>query len=86
MNSVTFLLMVDEFGVKYVGKDHVTHLVYALQQYYKIPLTGKVIYIVGLTWTVVTTNKPWKSTFQGTYKIICSSYNTPSSKIQKMNC
>ena len=32
-NPVTFFLMVDKFGVKYVGKEHVTHIFGALQQY-----------------------------------------------------
>ena len=30
---VTFLLTADDFGVKYLGKEHVTHLFDALQQY-----------------------------------------------------
>ena len=30
--------MVDRFGVKYVGKEHVTHLVDLLQKYFKISI------------------------------------------------
>ena len=36
--TVTFCLMVYYLGVKYVGKEHVTHLVDVLQQYYKISI------------------------------------------------
>ena len=35
---VTFFLTVDNFGMKYVGNEHVTHLVDVLQQYYKISM------------------------------------------------
>ena len=31
-------LMVNEFGVKYVGKEHVTLIVEVLQQYYEISI------------------------------------------------
>ena len=37
-NPVIFCLTVDDFGVKYVGKEHVTHIIYALQHYYKIAI------------------------------------------------
>jgi len=29
-----FTLVVDDFGVKYIGKEHVDHLVEILKQYY----------------------------------------------------
>ena len=31
---ITFTLVVDDFGVKYVGKEHVQHLIAALQSLY----------------------------------------------------
>ena len=34
INLVVFCIEVDTFGVKYVGKEHVTHLVNLFQQYY----------------------------------------------------
>ena len=34
--SSDFYLTDNDFGVKYVGKEHVTHIVDALQQYYNI--------------------------------------------------
>ena len=46
-NPVTFCLTFDDFGVKCVGNEHVIHLVYVLNSTTKLPLTGKVIYIVG---------------------------------------
>ena len=33
---VTFTLVVDDFGVKFVGKEHAEHLKMTLEQYYKI--------------------------------------------------
>ncbi len=33
---ITFTLVVDDFGVKYVGKEHVTHLIRILKEYYEI--------------------------------------------------
>ncbi len=33
---VTFTLVVDDFGVKYVGRQHVDHLLNTLQEHYKI--------------------------------------------------
>jgi hypothetical protein len=33
---ITFTLVVDDFGVKYVAKEHVTHLIRILKEYYEI--------------------------------------------------
>ena len=33
---VTFTLVVDSFGVNYIGKEHAEHLKMVLEQYYKI--------------------------------------------------
>ena len=34
---VQFSLVVDDFGVKYVGEEHVNHLIKALQTDHKVP-------------------------------------------------
>jgi hypothetical protein len=33
---ITFTLIVDDFGVKYVGKEHAKHLIRILKEYYEI--------------------------------------------------
>ena len=33
---IQFTLVVDDFGVKYVGKDHADHLLKTLEQHYKV--------------------------------------------------
>ena len=33
---ISFTLVVDDFGVKYVGKEHATHLISILKQFYEI--------------------------------------------------
>ena len=38
MRPVTYLLTTVKFGVKYLGKEHVTRLIDALQQYHKISI------------------------------------------------
>jgi hypothetical protein len=46
---VTFCLVVDDFGVKYVGKQHVDHLLHALQLQYKITSDWKGELYCGIT-------------------------------------
>jgi hypothetical protein len=36
MQSISFTLVVDDFGVKYVGKEHAMHLITILKQSYEI--------------------------------------------------
>jgi hypothetical protein len=33
---VTFTLIVDDFGVKYVGREHANHLINTLKKYYEV--------------------------------------------------
>ena len=47
--SSEIFLTVDDFDVKYVGNEHVIHLVDALQQYYKISIDWDVNIYCGLT-------------------------------------
>jgi hypothetical protein len=32
MHPITFTLVVDDFGVKYVGKEHADHLIWCIEQ------------------------------------------------------
>ena len=49
---VTFSLVVDYFGVKYIGKDHAQHLINALENDYKLALDwqGKTYCGITLEW------------------------------------
>ena len=44
---ISFTLVVDDFGVKYVGKEHALHLINILKQHYEIIDAG--LYIQGAT-------------------------------------
>ena len=48
-NGVTFALVVDNFGVKYVGKQNFEHLLSALRNLYEIMVDYKGEKILGLT-------------------------------------
>jgi hypothetical protein len=49
---ITFTLVVDNFGVKYVGKEHADHLLHALKQHYEVTedWEGKLYCGVSLKW------------------------------------
>ena len=49
---ITFVLIVDDFGIKYVGKRHADHLLTALQTHYKVTTdwTGGKFAGIDLTW------------------------------------
>lgn len=49
---IRFSLVVDDFGIKYVGKEHADHLIGALQQYYKISIdwSGALFCGIHLQW------------------------------------
>ena len=46
---ITFTLVVDDFGVKYVGKKHAEHLIRALRELYEISIDWKGEIYIGLT-------------------------------------
>ena len=46
---ITFSLVVDDFGVKYVGKKHAEHLIHSLTQLYKISIDWAGTLYLGLT-------------------------------------
>jgi hypothetical protein len=33
---ISFTLVVDNFGVKYIGKEHVLHIIKVLQEHYEV--------------------------------------------------
>ena len=49
---ISFVLIVDDFGIKYVGKQHAEHLLTALCQYYKVTMdwTGSKFAGIDFTW------------------------------------
>ncbi|KAL7478587.1 hypothetical protein ACHAW6_004346 [Cyclotella cf. meneghiniana] len=49
---ITFTLIVDDFGVKYIGKEHAVHLLSVIQQHYKCKAdwTGARYISIHLTW------------------------------------
>jgi hypothetical protein len=49
---ISFTLVVDDFGIKYVGKEHVDHLMSALQEHYEIKAgwTGNRYIGIHLAW------------------------------------
>jgi hypothetical protein len=44
---ISFSLAVDDFGVKYVGKEHAQHLIDTLQKWYQLAVDWKERFIVG---------------------------------------
>ena len=52
-NGAKHVLVVDDFGVKYVGKQHVLHLLNALKMFYEkisVDWTGKLFCGITLNW------------------------------------
>jgi hypothetical protein len=52
MRPITFTLVVDDFGVKYFGKEHADHLLHALKQHYEVTeyWEGKLYCGISLKW------------------------------------
>ena len=65
-NTSYILLTVDDFGVKYVGKEYVTHTVKVLKQYYKIVIDWEGNIYSGLTLDWDYNKNKWKSQYQRT--------------------
>ena len=53
--NITFALVIDNFGVKYVGKKHAEHLIQVLHQLYTISIhwTGTLFCGINITWDYV---------------------------------
>ena len=48
-HHISFMLCVDDFGIKYVGKQHLTHLLYSLKDQYDISIDWEGVSYCGLT-------------------------------------
>ena len=46
---ISFTLVVDDFGVKYVGQEHLTHLINALKDAYEVTVDMQGSYMLGMT-------------------------------------
>ena len=51
-HPISFTLVVDDFGIKYISKDHVNHLLAALQEHYTLDIdwAGKLYCGITLDW------------------------------------
>ena len=52
MKTSKFSLVVDDFGVKYVGKQHAEHIITCIQKYYPVSVDFPVelYFVVSLDW------------------------------------
>ena len=68
--SIRFVLIVDDFGIKYVGKEHALHLLKTLEKNYKITTDweGKHFAGIDLAWDYNTRHANW------TYRISMDRY------------
>ncbi len=46
---IWFMLVVDDFGIKYVGEEHVKHFLDNLRKYYEVEIDWKVSLYCGIT-------------------------------------
>jgi hypothetical protein len=46
---ISFTLVVDNFGVKYIGKEYVTHLITVLKKHYKVEKDWEGRHYLGIT-------------------------------------
>ena len=53
---ISFSLVVDDFGVKYVGEQHANHLLSVLREFYVVDKTRKVVSTAASQLTGITTN------------------------------
>ena len=66
--SIQFLLILDNFGIKYVGKQHALHLLKILEQHYKITADWEGKKFAGI-------DLEWNYTEQHSKRICCISMN-----------
>jgi hypothetical protein len=65
-HPILFPLVVDDFGVKYVGKEHADHLIDTLKS---LPWTGKPPSIVAIPWIGIMTTAPLTSPCPTTWRM-----------------
>ena len=51
-HPISFTLVIDDFGIKYVGKEHAKHLLNALKEHYTLDIdwAGKLYCGISLNW------------------------------------
>ncbi len=52
IRPISFTLVVNDFGIKYIGKDHVNHLIWCIKQKYELTedWTGNLYFGIQLKW------------------------------------
>jgi hypothetical protein len=56
---ITFSLVFDDFGIKYVGKEHAEHLINCLKEKSKFTKIGREIYTAESPSNGIIQNEPW---------------------------
>ena len=77
---ITFVLIVDDFAIKYVGRRHAEHLLISLQQHYKVTTdwTGTKYAGIDITWDY--TNRTCRLTMDHYIDTLLLKYNHPRPK------
>ena len=84
---IQFSLVVDDFGVKYVGEENLTHLVNILKEHYEISIDREGSHYLGITiWTGTTTSVKSTSLCQGTSKKPSQDSSTRHQQNHKISC
>ena len=65
MRPIQFCLIVDDFGVKYMGKEHADHLHKILADSYKITIDWRGEKYIGLPWNGTAKRKKSTCSYQG---------------------
>ena len=79
---VQFTLVVDDFGIKYVGKEHVEHLLNALQEHYTLDIDWKGELYCGITLQWDYKNRHVDISMPGYIKKLLQRYNHTCKKAQ----
>ena len=81
---ITFCLVVDDFGVKYVGREHADHLIQCLRNHYKeidIDWAGKHFCGIHLNWDYI--NRTWDLSMPGYVDHALHKFQHPTPKNHK---
>ena len=73
---IFFTLIIDDFGIKYIGKEHVEHLMTVLQEHYQIKADWMGTRYIGYTWHGTTKKVGSTYTCRDMYNGQSSSSNT----------
>ncbi len=59
-HPITFTIVVEDFGVKYVGKEHADHIIACIKEKYKLTKNRAEIYTAVLISNGITSSERWK--------------------------